>query len=294
MKTPPSPNDRVQLAIRSLRYISRVTGYPLVFSTAILDQIPALLEASSPLPQADQDEEDEEEPEFCLAVTFDPFLISGAVYRGIFPMTITVWDVPIMALKLHNERCTVRPSDIATSRSVRRRARRFVFTIDQRREEALAFIRARHESCWLSPQLWRSFCTIAASPTDHHGMRIHSFEVCEPDTGRLVAAELGYTMGGVYTSLTGAFDSGFPGAGSVQLAVTGAFLERCGFACWDLGMVMDYKVALGGQPMSRLAWQTQVASLRDWSAAKAFVQVEPMGCREIIDQVRQARADSAG
>jgi len=282
MRRPHNPDELVQLDIKFLRHISRVTGYPLVDSTTILDKVPALLEAASVR------QPDEEDPEFCLAVTFAPALISRAVYRGFFPMTITVWEVPIMALKLHAERCLVRPSDVVTSRSVRRRARRYVCTINQRRADVLTFIRSRHEDCWLSPQLWRSFCAIDAAPADHHGMRLFSFEVWESDTGRLAAAELGYTLGGIYTSLTGAFDRSFPGAGSVQLAVTGALLQQCGFACWDLGMAMDYKLAMGGQQTPRQQWQEQVARLRSAPTGSPLVLEAPMSCREIIDQASVA------
>ena len=284
MRRPHNPDDLVQLDIRSLHHISRVSGYPLVNSTATLDKVPALLEAVS------VNQPGEEDPEFCLAVTFDPYLISGAVYRGIFPMTVTVWEVPIMALKLHTARCLVRPSDMVTSRSVRRRARRYVCTINQRRADVLTFIRNRHEDCWLSPQLWRSFCAIDAAPADHNGMRLFSFEVWEADTGRLAAAELGYTLGGIYTSLTGAFDRRFPGAGSVQLAVTGALLKQRGFACWDLGMAMDYKIAMGGQQMPRQQWQEQVARLRSASTAMPLELKAPLSCREIIDEAPVARS----
>jgi len=283
MRRPQNPADLVRLDIKSLRHISRVTGYPLVYSTVSLDRAAALLEAAS-VHQAD-----EEAPEFCLALTFDPHLISRAVYRGFFPMTITVWEVPIMALKLHTERCLVRPSDVITSRSVRRRARRYVCTINQRQADVLTFIRNRHEDCWLSPQLWRSFCAIDEASADHHGMRIFSFEVWDSETGRLAAAELGYTLGGIYTSLTGAFDRRFSGAGAVQLAVTGALLQQCGFACWDLGMEMDYKRAMGGQQMPRQQWKEHVARLRSGSTAAPLVLDEPMNCRELIDQASAAR-----
>jgi Leu/Phe-tRNA-protein transferase len=61
---------------------------------------------------------------------------------------------------------------------------------------------------------------------------------------QLAGGELGIACGGVYTSLTG-FTAAADGAGSVQLCALGALLHLCGFAFWDLGMGMEYKVSLG-------------------------------------------------
>ena len=49
----------------------------------------------------------------------------------------------------------------------------------------------------------------------------------------LVAGDLGYTVGGVYTSLTGFHTEN--NAGSVLLCALGRYLELNGFAFWDLG-----------------------------------------------------------
>ena len=69
---------------------------------------------------------------------------------------------------------------------------------------------------------------------------------------RLVAGELGYAVGKVYTSLTGFYSNG--GEGSVQLCALGRMLSQCGFAMWDLGMGgsgMKYKTELGAHMLKR-------------------------------------------
>lgn len=66
---------------------------------------------------------------------------------------------------------------------------------------------------------------------------------------RLVAGELGYTVGTMYTSLTG-FSSA-DGAGTVQLAATGRVLQAAGFDAWDLGMDMAYKRRMGAARVAR-------------------------------------------
>lgn len=79
---------------------------------------------------------------------------------------------------------------------------------------------------------------------------VHSFELWDSD-GKLVAGDLGYTVGGVYTSMTGFRTHLSKGAGDVQLVLTSALLHKMGYAWWDLGMVMKYKAGLGARVITR-------------------------------------------
>ncbi len=60
-----------------------------------------------------------------------------------------------------------------------------------------------------------------------------SWELWSGD-GELVAGEIGYIYGSIYTSMTGAYRKEYAGAGSVQLACTGAWLVKAGIRLWDL------------------------------------------------------------
>jgi hypothetical protein len=55
--------------------------------------------------------------------------------------------------------------------------------------------------------------------------------------------ELGYVVGGIYTSLSGGCirDS----AGTTQLCLTGILLEKLNFLWWDFEMSHEYKLKLG-------------------------------------------------
>jgi len=77
----------------------------------------------------------------------------------------------------------------------------------------------------------------------------HDDEDAEAEEPRLVAGELGYTVGAMYTSLTGFTTES--SAGSIQMAALGAALQLAGMQIWDLGMDMAYKQALGATLLDR-------------------------------------------
>merc|ERR1711957_767062 len=86
-------------------------------------------------------------------------------------------------------------------------------------------------------------------PHDATPVRLYSVEVWNAETGNLAGGELGYSVGGIYSSLTGF--SSEDAAGSVQLAALGKLLTRVGFEYWDLGMAMEYKTRLGAELVNR-------------------------------------------
>merc|ERR1712187_188543 len=77
-----------------------------------------------------------------------------------------------------------------------------------------------------------------------HRPMIHSVELWNEEC-RLVAGELGFTCGSLYTSLTGFYKE--CGAGTVQVLSLAGALLRAGCQCWDFGMTMTYKETLGAQ-----------------------------------------------
>ena len=67
-----------------------------------------------------------------------------------------------------------------------------------------------------------------------------------------MAGEVGCVVGRVYTSFTGFFDKKrHSAAGTVQMCLTGRLLERAGFAFWDLGQDLEYKLGLGAKAAPR-------------------------------------------
>ena len=82
-------------------------------------------------------------------------------------------------------------------------------------------------------------------------------QTCLSPTSPLVACEIGYVVGDIYTSYTGAYV--VSGTGSISLAVTAKILSLLGVRTWDLGMQLDYKEhALNTTTMLRQPWLEHV------------------------------------
>mmetsp|Transcript_40110 Transcript_40110/g.56507 ORF Transcript_40110/g.56507 Transcript_40110/m.56507 type:complete len:146 (+) Transcript_40110:464-901(+) len=99
----------------------------------------------------------------------------------------------------------------------------------------------------------------------------------------MVGGELGYTVGTIYTSLTGF--SNETNAGSVQLAALGKLLCQNGFTMWDLGMDMDYKQDLGTHLMPRSEYVAYVHRIRQQTHIVLETIKSPVNAREILDRV---------
>jgi Leu/Phe-tRNA-protein transferase len=84
---------------------------------------------------------------------------------------------------------------------------------------------------------------------------------------RLVAGEVGYRVGKIYTSLSGFFERGdasLSNVGTLQLVRLAQHLEEAGFAFWNLGHPgMQYKQDLGARILPRAVF------LRRWFAEGA-------------------------
>jgi Leu/Phe-tRNA-protein transferase len=106
----------------------------------------------------------------------------------------------------------------------------------------------------------------------------------------LVAGEVGYAIGGGYTSLTGFCVKGESKVsyGLVQMAALCRLLEQSGFSFWNLGHpprkdAMQYKAALGGVVISREAFLARWRAARDLSdASPAMLSAAPADAAALI------------
>ncbi|EED95833.1 hypothetical protein THAPSDRAFT_260922, partial [Thalassiosira pseudonana CCMP1335] len=162
--------------------------------------------------------------------------------------------------KLHVLRCVLQLKPISKlhiSKSTRKKAQRFSISINESFDRVVAGCHRQHGENWLYPEIVKAFRSI------HRGctfVRLYSVEVWNLETGELSGGELGCSVGGVYTSLTGF--SSEDNAGSVQLAALGKLLEQSDFEYWDLGMEMEYKIRLGAELMTRADFVQEIHRTR--------------------------------
>lgn len=131
--------------------------------------------------------------------------------------------------------------------------------LDGTYERLDTYQKSKHGCNWMHKKYFITMKVASADPRIN--FKLHSIELYDgpvvasgSDSGtpvsrspRLVAGEIGYSIGRVYTSLSGFYE--VPGAGTVQLACLGKWLELKKYAFWSLGHcyspVMEYKRQLG-------------------------------------------------
>lgn len=247
--------------------------------------------------------------DYCYTTCFHPGLIGQLMMEGFLP--IACGDT-ICLPKLHEYRCLIHPlTNLHVSKSTRKKSKQFRITLNQSFDWVVQECRRQHGSvCWLYPKLVQAFrslyensymakssssssssssstsslCTETGVIERIIPVRVHSIEVWDDATGELAAGELGYTVGALYTSLTGFTRQ--DSAGSVQLAALGRLLQQSGFAVWDLGMAMDYKTTLGCQDVPRTTFLRILHEHRtvDTKLSFASPDIQLQNCRVLIDQ----------
>lgn len=228
--------------------------------------------------------------DFAYTPVFHPRLITQLMAEGFLPIATDGLLLP----KLHQRRCVIRlPQDLHISRSVRKKAKQFSLTVNQAFDEVVAGCHRQHGAhCWLYPPLveaFRAMHTASNNVAQVEGgilcpVRLYSIEIWNDQLGELAGGELGYSVGSIYTSLTGFAQQS--SAGSVQLAALGQLLSQCQFTLWDLGMEMDYKTGLGSHLMPRDEFVQYVKEVRHRDGAICLsATAEPRNARTLIDSV---------
>ncbi len=112
---------------------------------------------------------------------------------------------------------------------------------------------AHGNQSWLNRTYAELLTRLAADEAD--GFQVMTATLVSGKTGSVVAGELGYRVGQVYTSLTGFFDRSDPShnnVGKLQLVLLAEHLENTGFAFWNLGHPsLQYKQDLGAKVIPR-------------------------------------------
>lgn len=196
------------------------------------------------------------------------------------------------------DRCLMDYPNIRVSSKTRKRAKKYTVTVNQDFDGVVAACVKQHGESWLHPPMRDLLRALAKG--GYKGRQrglcfgVHSIELWDSNK-RLVAGDLGYTVGGCYTSMTGFRAPGTQSAGTVQLVATAALLRRLGFSFWDLGMVMKYKTDLGGTTVTRDQYVDRFIAVRDKSDCE-LREGKGVSARALIDselwrQRRSAEVD---
>jgi len=197
---------------------------------------------------------------FC-ELAYEGFLSTSneiQVSRDLLLQMLLPWNDPT--------RNTLDCQDMHISRQVKKRARRYKMSVDAAYDDVMLGCIRMHGEAWLFRGL--RWLLRGLFKDGYRGKRsdihvgVHSFELWDED-GQLVAGDLGYTVGGVYTSMTGFRLQGTKCAGQVQLVLTASLLHKMGYDWWDLGMVMTYKRRLGAHVVKRDEFVSRLHKDRD-------------------------------
>jgi Leu/Phe-tRNA-protein transferase len=223
--------------------------------------------------------------EFCQTHIFHHKLIIHLMAEGYLPMA----NKSVLLPKLHVQRCVMwLPNQLHISKSTRKKSSKFTITLNTAFRDVVNGCHEQHSNCWLEPPLVEAFEAIYSSTTAMKAaidgktccpVRFYSTEVWQ--ASNLVAGELGYTVGSVYTSLTGF--SKVDSAGSVQMAALGSILCAANFSMWDLGMDMTYKRQVGAQLLPRAEFLQHIHAVRGLD--KSIPRIDyPVSCKDLIQK----------
>jgi Leu/Phe-tRNA-protein transferase len=190
--------------------------------------------------------------DFCLALDFDPGFVARLMAAGFLVMSMIQPgekpgepDTVILLPKHHLVRSCLFFPELHVKRSIRPRLSRYDLRFDVAFNCILDKCLETHGADWLTSPLVKAMRDIRADPA--LPARPVSFGLYRE--GTLVAGEFGIVAGKVYTSYSGYTEES--SAGTAQMILTAGYLEKNGFAFWDLGMPLDYKLTLGAREISR-------------------------------------------
>ncbi len=211
------------------------------------------------------------DPDFYVALARAGFISIATEHDELGPLLIpemqdryAVLDWPRLHLSRNMRRLL---------RSARLEEEGIVLCVADPRPNVLPRIRAQYGSeCWVLDRYLELVDELLDAPIE--GFALHGIELWSKARDELVAGEFGYTVGSIYTSLSG-FCS--PDAaqwrhfGTLQQVMLARALEARGYAFWNLGHAeMEYKHALGARALPRIEF------LRRWFEVRDLEPAEPL------------------
>ena len=206
-----------------------------------------------------------EESHYYWSSSWSPELYSKLAYEGLISITYEKEDGSFVLLpEMQKEYAVLDWENLHASGKVKKllsRERGFQMSINQDFPRVIEQIQSFHKPCWLCPEYVDLLCQLHKSDNPHV-CKVLSVELRD-SSGTLVAGEVGYRIGSIYTSLSGFVlrEKRYQNWGTLQLVLLGRFLKNQGFHFWNLGHAgMLYKERLGACTLNRedflIRWKT--------------------------------------
>ncbi len=109
-----------------------------------------------------------------------------------------------------------------------------------------------HKESWITDDYKNMLLDIYSN--SHDNFDLLSFELYSKDGSTLIAAEIGYKIGSVYTSLSGFSNRSkeYNNYGKLQLVLLSLYLQKNNYKFWNLGHAcLQYKIDLGAVVLKR-------------------------------------------
>ncbi|MDC7231755.1 MAG: GNAT family N-acetyltransferase [Spirochaetales bacterium] len=189
---------------------------------------------------------------------WSPSFYSRLAYEGLISTTYPREDGSFVLLpEMQRAYAVLDWENLHISRQVSRllsRVERGEFTLGLNRnfEAVLENIRTWHDPCWMT-SAYGGILRVLNRSDNPYACRVLSVELFN-DKGELIAGELGYRIGRIYTSLSGFTDRerGPAGCGTLQMVLLAGYLENEGYSFWNLGHPhMEYKERFGARNLTR-------------------------------------------
>uniref|UniRef100_A0A7S0H6V6 Leucyl/phenylalanyl-tRNA--protein transferase n=1 Tax=Amorphochlora amoebiformis TaxID=1561963 RepID=A0A7S0H6V6_9EUKA len=229
---------------------------------------------------------------YCWSFSFDPTFFAHLCYEGFlsicsYPSQIVYTLMPW----IDPERCVMDLDSIHISKKVLKRSNKYSLTVNKSFQQVIDGCIAQHGESWLHLPMRALLKSLNSSgySGEKKNVRfaVHSIELWD-DKKLLVAGDIGYTVGGCYTSMTGFRKEGTVSAGTIQLVATCGLLKEVGFQMWDLGMVMKYKKDLGATVLKRQEFIKRFHVIRD--ETKAFLKTpQAISARRLIKSLKDSK-----
>ncbi|MDA3850972.1 MAG: hypothetical protein PF447_06835 [Spirochaetaceae bacterium] len=187
---------------------------------------------------------------------WSPSFYCSLAYEGLISTSISHPEQSINLLmpEMQREYALLDWSNLHVSSQIQRFMKKheepLILSVNHNPNRVIKALQDYHDPCWINHDYAEVINQIAQG---EYPVKIIAVELFS-SSGILLAGELGYQIGAVYTSLSGFCQrtKGQTNWGSLQMILLAKELQQRGFHFWNLGHPhMDYKKRLGARVLSR-------------------------------------------